>query len=131
MKKEILKLKDLPKPIFPGYTAATRFGDFVFLAGQLATDLKTGKPMPGGVEEQAEIIFSRIKKALEACGSSIENIMKINIFVKDLKDFPMVAKVREKYLGKDPPASTAVQVAKLVYDLDVEIDAIAVIPKAR
>ena len=131
MKKEILKLKDLPKPIFPGYTAATKYGDFVFLAGQLATDLKTGKPMTVGVEEQAEIIFSRIKKALEACGSSIENIMKVSIFVKDLNDLPKVAKVREKYLGRNPPASTAVQVAKLVYDLNVEIEAIAVIPKAK
>ncbi len=131
MKKEILSLKDLPKPLLPGYTGATRFGDFVFLAGQLATDLKTGKPMPVSVEEQAEIIFSRMKKALKACGSSIENIMKISIFVKDMKDFPKVAKVREKYLGKNPPASTAVQVAKLFYNLDVEIDAIAVIPKAK
>ena len=131
MKKEILELKDLPKPIFPGYTAATKFGDFIFLAGQLATDLKTGTPINVGVEEQAEIIFSRIKKALKKCGSSIENVMKITIFVKDLNDFPKVAKVREKYLGKSPPASTAVQVAKLVYDLDVEIESIAVISKSR
>ncbi|MFQ5998800.1 MAG: RidA family protein [Candidatus Bathyarchaeia archaeon] len=127
MKKEILKLKDLPKPIYPGYTAATKFGNLVFLAGQLATDLRTNQPMRVSIEEQAEIIFARMKKALKACGSSIENILKITIFVKDLNDFPKVAKVREKYLGKNPPASTAVQITKLVYDLDVEIEAIATI----
>lgn len=127
MKKEILKLKDLPRPIYPGYTAATKFGNFVFLAGQLATDLKTNQPMRVSIEEQTEIIFARMKKALKACSSSIENIVKITIFVKDLKDFPKVAKVREKYLGKNPPASTAVQITKLVYDLDVEIEAIAII----
>ena len=126
--KEIIEV-DLPEALAAmPFSQAIKVGNMVFVAGQVAYDLEKGELITGSIEEQTESIFGHIKRILEVAGTSLDNLVKIGIFMDDLDEYEGMNKVRKKYIGDRPPVSTCVRVAGLMMGMKVEIEAVAVIP---
>ena len=113
-----------PKPIGP-YSQAVIAGDFIFTAGQVPVDPATNKVVEGDVQAQARRSLENIKAVLEAAGSSMNKVVKVTVFLKDMNDFAQVNEIYTQYFTENKPARSAVQVAKLPLDVMVEIEAIA------
>lgn len=135
---EAIENPNVPVPI-ANYTPATRWGDFVFLAGQLATDFKDGgvpaeaKSDPNfpfyssDIERQAEFTLKNLKATLEASGSDLEHVVKAQVFLKDLADFDGFDDVWRRYFPENPPPRTTLEMADLLVEgALVEVDLIAV-----
>jgi len=116
-------------PSFSQVTTAAG-GKLVFVSGQVAWD-RTGKPVPGDLEAQTRLTYQNLKTALAAAGATLEDVVKMTVFVKDLdtEKWKAISKVRSEFLSKErPPASTMIGVQGLVYDeLLIEIEAYAVV----
>jgi len=97
----------------------------LFVAGQVPLDPKTQKLVEGGIEAQARQALENVKAIVEAAGSSLEKVVKVTIFLKDMKDFKKMNDVYCTYFMKDPLARTTVQAQLAVPELLIEIDAIA------
>jgi len=113
-----------PKPIGP-YSQAIVEGDFIFLAGQGPTDPATGKVVPGGVEAETRRTFENLKAVLEAAGSSLDRVVKCNVYLRDISDFAAMNEVYKTYFEKPYPARTTIQAGALPLGFAVEIKCIA------
>jgi len=124
MKRKIIATDKAPKAIGP-YSQAICVGDLVFASGQIPLDPKTMSVVPGGIKEQTEQALKNLQAVLEAAGSSLENAVKVNVFLKNMSDFAAMNEVYAKFFGTSLPARVSVEVARLPKDVLVEIDAIA------
>lgn len=124
MKKEI-KTQNAPMAIGP-YSQAIEANGFIFASGQIAIDPSTGELITGGVEEQTRLVLTNLSSVMEAAGSSLENVVKCTVFLKDMNDFSKMNAVYEEFFDAPYPARAAVEVARLPKDVQVEIEAIAV-----
>lgn len=125
MSKKVINAAKAPAAIGP-YSHAIDTGlGLIFTSGQIPIDPATGEIVEGGIEAQTEQVFANLKAVLEAAGSSLDKVVKATVFLQDMKDFAAVNRVYEKYLGKDAPARSAVQVAGLPKGSLVEIEVIA------
>jgi 2-iminobutanoate/2-iminopropanoate deaminase len=109
------------------YSQAVKAGDFLFVSGQVPLDPKTRKIVEGGMEAQTRQVLENVKAIVEAAGSSIEKVVKVTVFLKDVGDFKKMNDVYCTYFKKNPPARTAVQAQLAMPELLIEIDAIAFI----
>jgi 2-iminobutanoate/2-iminopropanoate deaminase len=123
MVKEVFKTNRAPAPIGP-YSQAVKAGSLLFISGQGPIDPKTGKKVAGDIKEQTRQVLENIKGILEAAGLTLENVVKVNVYLKNMSDFPKMNEVYKEYFKENPPARTTVQ-ATPPGDIDVEIDAIA------
>lgn len=124
MKATVIRTEEAPAPLGP-YSQAIRVGGFVFLAGQVALDPKTGRLVQGGIKEQTKQVLGNIEKILVAAGSSLTQVAKVTVYLKDPRDFKAMNKVYSTYFKGPLPARTTV-VANLVADeMLLEVDAIA------
>ncbi|WP_114941819.1 RidA family protein [Mucilaginibacter endophyticus] len=103
----------------------------IVMSGQVAIDTEGNIIGKDDFEQQAEFIFSSIKKIVEKAGGSIDNIIKLNNYLIDISNLPLFKKVRDKYVNTShPPASTTVEVSSFIReDLLLEIEAMAIINK--
>ena len=108
------------------FTPAIISGDLVFTSGQIGIDAKTGQ-MPEGFEAQFEQVFKNLTAVLDAAGSSPEHILKATVFLADMNDYNKLNELYKSKFKGDPPARTAVQVARLPRDAKIEIEAVAVV----
>jgi 2-iminobutanoate/2-iminopropanoate deaminase len=125
--KNAVATPNAPAAIGP-YSQAVRVGDFLYTSGQIALDPATGQMVPGGVAEQTRRVLENLKAVLEAGGSSLENVLKTVVYIKDMNDFAAVNAIYGEYLapaGVVAPARSTVEVARLPKDALVEIDAVA------
>ncbi|MDH3531295.1 MAG: RidA family protein [Gammaproteobacteria bacterium] len=106
------------------YSQAIRAGDFVFLSGQIPLDPATMDIVAGDFEARARRVFDNLRAVSEAAGGSLEQIVKLTIFLTDLDNFATVNHVMEDYFRQPYPARAAVGVAALPKGVDVEADAI-------
>jgi 2-iminobutanoate/2-iminopropanoate deaminase len=113
-----------PKPIGP-YSQGIAAGGLYFISGQIPLDPASGMLIEGGIAEQTEQVLKNIFAILSAVKMTAENVVKTTVYLVDLADFPAMNDVYGRYLGKEPPARSAVQVAALPAGARVEIDAIA------
>ncbi|MGC8832312.1 MAG: RidA family protein [Candidatus Bathyarchaeia archaeon] len=125
MGKEVVRTDDAPAPVGP-YSQAIKIGNLCFVSGQAGLDPKTGERVPGGVEAETRQILENIERILEAAGSSLSQVVKVTVFLRDMKDYPGMNKVYERFFPRDPPARTTVQAAP-PRDFNVEMDVIAYI----
>lgn len=126
MKKEIISTDKAPKAIGP-YSQGIKAGGLVFVSGQIPLDPDTGVPVSGDIAVQTERVLINISAVLVAAGSSLEDIVKTTVYLKDLADF---ASFNESYAGffkENPPARATVEVSRLPKDVMIEIDAVAVL----
>ena len=109
IEKTVIATPDAPAAIGP-YTQAIRTGDFLFMAGQIALDPATGQMSTGGITEQTERSIANIRGVLNAAGLSFANVVKVTVFMKDLRDFAAMNEVYARALlaadGIAPPRST-------------------------
>jgi 2-iminobutanoate/2-iminopropanoate deaminase len=125
--KNAVATPNAPAAIGP-YSQAVRVGDFLYTSGQVALDPATGQMVPGGIAEQTTRVLENLKAVLVAGGSSLENVVKTVVYLKDMNEFAAMNAIYEQYLapaGVVPPARSTVEVARLPKDALVEIDAVA------
>ena len=123
MSKQAIHSADAPAAIGT-YSQAIRAGDFVFLSGQIPLDPATMDIVAGDFEARARRIFDNLRAVSEAAGGSLDQIVKLTIFLTDLDNFATVNRVMEDYFRQPYPARAAVGVAALPKGVDVEADAI-------
>ncbi|MBC5997075.1 RidA family protein [Romboutsia ilealis] len=125
MSKIVIDTKNAPGAIGP-YSQGIIVGNLVYTSGQLPIDIATGE-LVQEVKSATKASLDNIKAILEEAGTSMDNIFKTTVFVKDLNDFNAVNEVYATYFKSNPPARSCVQVAKLPKDAVIEIEAIAVL----
>jgi|SRR5436190_2291927 len=124
--KERIQTDHAPSAI-GAYSQAIRVGDFIYAAGQLAVDPKTGMLVQGGITEQTRQVLENISAVLKAAGSSLNDVVKSTVFISDMANFAAMNDVYKEYFNTDtPPARSTVQVAALPLHAMVEIECVAV-----
>jgi 2-iminobutanoate/2-iminopropanoate deaminase len=113
-----------PKPIGP-YSQAVVEGDFIFLAGQGCTNPQTGKLELGDVRSETTRTFENMRAILEAAGSSLDDVMKCNVYLRDISDFAAMNEVYATFFRAPFPARTTIQAGALPGGIAVEIECIA------
>jgi 2-iminobutanoate/2-iminopropanoate deaminase len=126
--KQIIATDAAPKAIGP-YSQAVTHNGIAYLSGQIPLDPATGQIVEGDIVAQTERVFENLKAVLEACGSSLENVLKVNVYIKDMNEFGKVNEVYARYFTANTPARATVEVARLPKDVKVEIDCIAAVGK--
>ena len=113
-----------------GYTHVVQVqgGQTIYIAGQVALDKSGNVVGKGDFAAQTTQVFENLKSALAAGGATFDNLVKVTTFVTDMSQMQTLRSIRAKYYGKNPPASTLVQITKLANDdLMIEIEAIIVV----
>lgn len=126
MRAEVVSTKNAPEAIGP-YSQAIRYGNLLFLAGQIPIDPKTNQLLAGSssIEDQTKLVIENLRAVLEANGMTLANVVSTQVFMKDLNEFPRMNAVYGTYFKEKPPARATVEVARLPRDVKVEIAAIA------
>ncbi len=106
------------------YSQATRHGDTVFLSGQIPLDPATMELVVGGIDNQIHRVFKNLQAVCEAAGGSLDDIVKLNVFLIDMGHFPQVNEIMGQYFTQPYPARAAIGVAALPKGAEVEMDAI-------
>ena len=126
MSKKIIKTDKASLPVGP-YNQAVSTGNLIYTAGQIPLD-KAGNMVPGGIKEQTEQVIQNLIAVLGAGGSSLDQVVKATVFLKDLHDFAGMNEVYGKYFkAENAPARTTIQVARIPKDSLVEIEVVAFI----
>jgi len=124
--KQTISTDKGPKAMGP-YSQAVIYGGLAYLSGQIAIDPASNKVIEGGISAQTERVLENVKAILEACGASLESVLKTTVFLKDMGDFTPMNQTYERYFPIDPPARSTVQAARLPRDVSVEIEVIAAV----
>jgi 2-iminobutanoate/2-iminopropanoate deaminase len=127
MSKAVIQTNQAPAAIGP-YSQGIRVGNLVFTAGQIALDPVTQQVVAPGITEQTTRVLENLKAILEATGSTLAQVVKATVFLKDFNDFAAMNAVYGAYLAPDgvaAPARSTVEVSRLPKDVLVEIELIA------
>jgi 2-iminobutanoate/2-iminopropanoate deaminase len=117
-------------PPISHYCDAVRFGDLLFISGIVGVDAQGRVVGEGDAARQTRQIFENMKKVLDAAGAGFGDVLKVTVFLTDIEDRARINPIRQEFFGNARPASTLVQVAKLVRpDLLVEIEAVVGLPR--
>ncbi len=124
--KKCISTDSAPKAIGP-YSQAVVANGMAYLSGQIPLDPSTNQLIQGGIVEQTERVLENLKAVLEASGASLATVVKTTVYLKDMGEFQAMNETCGKYFAENAPARATVQAAKLPRDVNVEIDAIAVV----
>jgi len=124
LSKQAISTPLAPAAIGP-YSQAIRSGNLLFLSGQIPLDPQTGHIVEGDAAVQTARVLQNLSAILEAAGSSLGQVLKTTVYLRDLADFAMMNEVYGRFFDDVPPARATVQVARLPRNVSVEIDAIA------
>jgi 2-iminobutanoate/2-iminopropanoate deaminase len=118
----------VPVPRGP-YTPAVRAGDFIFVAGQGPIDPATNQMSYGDIRHETRLVLNNIKRILEGCGATMEDVVKCSVFLVDGKDFAAMNEIYAEFFGNAKPARTTVEAKFVSPPMKIEIDCIAYKPK--
>jgi reactive intermediate/imine deaminase len=130
MKREVISSNNAPQAIGP-YSQAVKVGDTVYLAGQIPLVPETMALENGDMRAQIRRVFENLGAVARASGGSLQDVVKLNVYLTDLGHFPLVNEVMAQYFREPYPARAAVGVAALPKGAAVEMDAIMVIEKRK
>ena len=119
MPKQIIASKEAPAAIGP-YSQAVRVGNTVYLSGQIGLDPTTGV-LVDGIEAQTHQVFLNMRAVCEAAGSSLDEIVMLQLFLADMADFAAVNEIMQSYFKPPFPARATVEVSSLPRDARVEV----------
>jgi 2-iminobutanoate/2-iminopropanoate deaminase len=111
------------------YTPGITVGNLVFVSGQVPMDPETRKIIEGDFETHVHQCIKNVESVLKAAGTDLNHVVKVVVFLRDMDNFTRLNAVYSQYFGEIKPARSCVQVARLPLDVDVEIEAIAVLPE--
>lgn len=123
MSKQIIATPNAPAAIGP-YSQATRHGDVVYLSGQIPLDPVSMELVEGDFTAQSHRVFKNLQAVCVAAGGSLDQILRVTIFLTDMDSFPQVNAVMAEYFSKPYPARVTIGVAALPKGAQVEVDAI-------
>ena len=126
MERKSINTTNAPAAI-GSYSQAIRSGGTVYLSGQVPLVPETMEMLDGDIEASIHQVFKNLKAVCEAAGGSLDDIVKLNVFLTDLACFDSVNKIMASYFRKPYPARAAVGVAALPKGAEVEMDAILVL----
>ena len=122
--KKIVVSEKAPKAIGP-YSVAVQIGQMVYTAGQIGLDPKTGEIVSGGIEAETRQVLTNLKNVLEDSGSSLGDVVKTTVFLRDMADFAKMNAIYGEFFSQNPPARSTIAVAGLPKGCGVEIEAVA------
>ena len=122
--KKIINSDKGPAPIGP-YSQAVRFGNMLFISGQIPIDQVNNTMVEGSIESETDQVMKNLGYILEEAGLSYQDVLKCSIFVSDMNNFSKVNEVYGKCFQNDPPARETVEVSGLPKGVNVEISCIA------
>jgi 2-iminobutanoate/2-iminopropanoate deaminase len=124
MPREAITSNETAPAVGP-FSQAIRAGDFVFLSGQTAQSPATGKLISGDVSSQTEQIFQNLRAVLRAAGKTLADVVRVGVYLTDMKDFPQMNAVYERHFEAPYPARTTIAVSALPLGAAVEIDLVS------
>lgn len=123
MTHQIITTNKAPKAIGT-YSQAVRAGDTVYVSGQIPLDPATGELVGGDIEVQIGRVFENLTGIIEAAGAGFDQVVKLNVYLTDLKHFALVNQIMAQYFREPYPARAAVGVASLPRGAQVEMDCV-------
>lgn len=125
--KQTLSSSRIPPAVGP-YSQAVRSGNLLFCSGVIPLDPQTNRIVEGDIAEQARRVLDNLTMLLEDCGASRDAVVKTTCFLQNMEHFAQFNAIYAEYFVSDPPARSAVQVARLPLSALIEVEAIAVLP---
>jgi len=125
MRKEIVCTEHAPEAVGP-YCQGILWGDLLFTAGQIPLEPETGKLVSGNLENQVRRVIENLGAVLEAGGSGLDSVLRLDVFLTDMTVFPMVNVCLAEVFDQSPPARVTVEVSRLPLGAGIEMAAIAV-----
>jgi reactive intermediate/imine deaminase len=126
MTKEIIQTDKAPQAIGT-YSQAVKVDNTVYLSGQIPLVPETMEIIDGGISDEIHRVFENLRAVCQAAGGDLKDIVKLNIYLTDLANFPTVNEVMAEYFSEPYPARAAIGVASLPKGVGVEMDAIMVL----
>lgn len=126
MAKTIIQTDNAPQAIGT-YSQAVKVDNTVYISGQIPLDPASMEVVPGGIEAEITRVFDNLRAVAEASGGSLADVVKLNIFLTDLGNFPTVNEIMATYFQQPYPARAAIGVAALPKGVGVEMDAVLVL----
>jgi reactive intermediate/imine deaminase len=130
MKKEIVITNEAPKAIGT-YSQAVKVGNTVYLSGQIPLHPASGEMVAGEIRAQIARVFDNLAAVAKAAGGNLQDVVKLNVFLTDLNNFPQVNEIMAQYFKEPYPARAAVGVVALPRVAQVEMDAVMVLGETR
>lgn len=124
--RQVVTAPDAPKAM-GAYSPAIKAGNLLFISGQIPIDPATGNLIGGDISAQADQVMRNLTALLHAAGASFTNVVRTTVYLADMNDFAAMNEVYSRYIIDPPPARATVQVARLPRDVQIEVDAIAVL----
>lgn len=130
MNKEIINIGGIKTPTAP-FNHVVKAGNFIFLSSQLSADLKTNKIIGGNIIEQTRRALENIKFLLESCKATMEDIIKVVIYLRNVSDLVKMNQVYGEYFKKgQEPTRVTIQATSPIKNIDIEIEVIALLPQS-
>jgi len=126
MTKEIISTENAPQAIGT-YSQAVKTGSTVYMSGQIPLIPETMEMVEGDIRQQIHRVFQNLQAVAKAAGGDLSDVVKLNVFLTDLTNFPQVNEVMAEYFQQPYPARAAIGVAALPKDAGVEMDAVMVL----
>lgn len=125
MTLKIVNTKKAPAAIGP-YSQAIKAANIIFTSGQLHFNPENGELIKGDIQKQTKQCLENVKVILEEAGATLEDVVKVTIFITDMSKFPLVNEVYAEYFNNHKPARSCVAVKDLPAGGEIEIEAIAI-----
>lgn len=126
MALELLATNKAPAAVGP-YSQGVKAGKMVFSSGQLPINPVNGEMLTGDIQEQTKQSLENVKAVLKAGGASLEDVVKVTVFVTDIGKFSLINEIYAQYFSIHKPARSLVEVSKLPLNGEIEIEAIAIV----
>ncbi|HEX7011098.1 MAG TPA: RidA family protein [Steroidobacteraceae bacterium] len=123
MPRTIIDTPKAPKAVGT-YSQAVKCGNTVYVSGQIPLDPETGQLVTGSIEAQIRRVFDNLQAIITAAGGTFANVVKLNVFLTDLKNFATLNTIMAEYFSEPYPARAAVQVSALPRGAEVEMDCV-------
>lgn len=124
MGKQVICTEKAPSAIGP-YSQGVRVGQWIYVSGQIPIDPATGEMVKGDIVEETHRVLKNAKAIIEASGASMSDVVKVTIYVEDLKDFSVINEIYGQYFTSNPPARSCVEVSGLPKGAGLEMEMVA------
>ncbi|HHU60547.1 MAG TPA: hypothetical protein GXZ55_01120 [Natronincola sp.] len=121
--RKIIHTDQAPEAVGP-YSQGIKAGDLLFISGQLGVNMDTGDIDYDSISNQTKAVLKNLESIAKAGGSSLEQTVKVTIYLTNMDDFDLVNKIYANYFPHDPPARVCVEVSRLPKGVCIEMDAI-------